>query len=414
MPRFHVPNLFVLVGQPDNGKTTLSKAMEAQLNCPVIHTDQVYQAWMQDKYPEHYKAAKANIRGHWPKLNSTQQREWNEHVVELILATARHTNLDLVAEGWLLLHLPDDLKQKLEKHTTPLYVTMRRYIAHVGNKKTIRPSGRDYSKVVSGLVKHIAFAKGISIMRGKVRYQSFEDIRDYQGSSDSAGKLLALALPADLSGKRILDVGCGTGYFSIRCWQRGAKVHGIDVRKNHVHTAARLANVVYRTREPHFEPADVFNYNPRDRYDYILAVTVLPCFGERLQEFFERAYDWLVPGGTLVVETPLPRRKSEHSRIVDPRTGVTLTYATEKSLCASARSFEVIYRGKSVRSRGSKRRRVYHFRKPGVVANASDALPEPLLHSGAAAPREEYADPSFPGFLVCGGSTNGSALLEVV
>ena len=36
-------------------------------------------------------------------------------------------------------------------------------------------------------------------------------------------------LPSNLSGKRILDAGCGTGQFSIELALRGANVLGIDI-----------------------------------------------------------------------------------------------------------------------------------------------------------------------------------------
>src|SRR5215208_4426819 len=57
-------------------------------------------------------------------------------------------------------------------------------------------------------------------------YQSFSD---EGGSSDSAGKLAALQMPADLEGKRVLDIGCNEGFFAIEAKNRGAaEVIGID------------------------------------------------------------------------------------------------------------------------------------------------------------------------------------------
>lgn len=42
------------------------------------------------------------------------------------------------------------------------------------------------------------------------------------GKDESARKLEFLRLPADLSGKSVLDIGCWDGFFSFTCEQRGA------------------------------------------------------------------------------------------------------------------------------------------------------------------------------------------------
>ena len=46
------------------------------------------------------------------------------------------------------------------------------------------------------------------------------------------------ALPADLSGWRILDAGCGTGAMSIELSRRGADVLGIDLAPEIIRFAA--------------------------------------------------------------------------------------------------------------------------------------------------------------------------------
>ncbi len=48
------------------------------------------------------------------------------------------------------------------------------------------------------------------------------------GRDDMRATLLSW-LPADLSGRRILDAGCGTGAFSVAAARRGATVVGVDI-----------------------------------------------------------------------------------------------------------------------------------------------------------------------------------------
>ena len=48
-------------------------------------------------------------------------------------------------------------------------------------------------------------------------------------------------LPADLTGKRVLDAGCGTGAFAVEAAQRGAEVVAIDVAASLVEIARKRA-----------------------------------------------------------------------------------------------------------------------------------------------------------------------------
>ena len=46
-------------------------------------------------------------------------------------------------------------------------------------------------------------------------------------------------LPEDLSGIRVLDLGCGSGWFSRRARQRGANVVSLDISRSLVFIARR-------------------------------------------------------------------------------------------------------------------------------------------------------------------------------
>jgi SAM-dependent methyltransferase len=49
-------------------------------------------------------------------------------------------------------------------------------------------------------------------------------------------------LPTDMSGKRAIDLGCGTGYVSAWMARRGAAVTAIDISEQQLATARRLAD----------------------------------------------------------------------------------------------------------------------------------------------------------------------------
>jgi tRNA (mo5U34)-methyltransferase len=48
------------------------------------------------------------------------------------------------------------------------------------------------------------------------------------GTQDTPAQLAALDIPADLRGKRVLDIGCSDGFFAFECERRGAAVVGLD------------------------------------------------------------------------------------------------------------------------------------------------------------------------------------------
>ena len=65
-------------------------------------------------------------------------------------------------------------------------------------------------------------------------------------------------LPADLSGRRILDAGCGTGALAVAAAERGAEVVAIDLSERLVAIARERAPTHLR-RALHFEVGDMLD-----------------------------------------------------------------------------------------------------------------------------------------------------------
>jgi len=80
-------------------------------------------------------------------------------------------------------------------------------------------------------------------------------------------------LPDDLTGKRVLDAGCGTGAFSIACARRGAEVVGIDLSPSLVKLAQDRTpfEVQHRLR---FQSGDMLGAE-KNHFDYVIAVDSL-------------------------------------------------------------------------------------------------------------------------------------------
>lgn len=83
-----------------------------------------------------------------------------------------------------------------------------------------------------------------------------------------------LALPDDLTGKSVLDVGCKHGYFCFEALRRGAKrVVGIDVDAQSVRRARLLADCL--GADVTFEMLDIEREPIRERFDHVLCLNLL-------------------------------------------------------------------------------------------------------------------------------------------
>ncbi len=362
--RINVPNLYLITGIKDSGKTTLGKALSAYLGCELISVDDIYYDWLSTNVPNKLAAAKQDIRRQFIVMPADVRLKWHRHLAYALIARAQHAERDMVAESILLDQLTPEIRAIIERKVTTVIATTLRNHDVKCEAKTLKAQDANYSGVVKQLPYLMQRYRGSRIMIHDVPYQAFEDLREYQGSSDSAGKLLALHLPEDMTGLRVLDVGCNTGYFCIRCRQRGAVVTGVDVKRKCLVTASRIANAIYGYNDIVYEQSD-FLLEPQPQvYDYVLAVTVLPSFGTDMQKFFVAAYNCLKPGGMLVIETVL-EPKEPYTAKADPKTGRKRLYPTDLAvrLLAHQQNFEPIIRDHSVR----RNRKVYHFRKPVVV-----------------------------------------------
>jgi 2-polyprenyl-3-methyl-5-hydroxy-6-metoxy-1,4-benzoquinol methylase len=117
------------------------------------------------------------------------------------------------------------------------------------------------------------------------RVEAFDSI--YTGEKSTAGRWLDRALRWDmrermrlaleacqpLEGRRVLDVGCGTGRFCLPLAFNGAaRVVGIDFAGAMIERARDLArqNKLHEICE--FLPVEVMDYRPTEPFDYVLAI----------------------------------------------------------------------------------------------------------------------------------------------
>ena len=97
--------------------------------------------------------------------------------------------------------------------------------------------------------------------------------RTVREGRDRMRELLLGRLPADLSGARVLDAGCGTGQAALVLAERGAEVVAIDISPRLVATARERTPARLRDRLQ-FHSGDMLD--PRlGRFDHVLAMDSL-------------------------------------------------------------------------------------------------------------------------------------------
>jgi SAM-dependent methyltransferase len=110
---------------------------------------------------------------------------------------------------------------------------------------------------------------------------------------------LILELIGGVSGRSVLDVGCGDGDLAVALWQQGAKVVGIDVSDAMIAAAEARSEKVGADIYFHRAAAEHMPF-AAESFDLVVAVTVL-CFVQEPTVVFREMARVLRAGGRLVI-----------------------------------------------------------------------------------------------------------------
>ncbi len=118
---------------------------------------------------------------------------------------------------------------------------------------------------------------------------------------DNVETELALSLFKPKAGMKILDVGCGTGNFSIKLAEMGCEVVGIDVSEEMLGKARKKANE--KGLNIKFEIMDVYNLNFSDKtFDGVFSMAAFEFIKEP-QKAYNEMYRVLKNKGHLLIGT---------------------------------------------------------------------------------------------------------------
>jgi ubiquinone/menaquinone biosynthesis C-methylase UbiE len=110
---------------------------------------------------------------------------------------------------------------------------------------------------------------------------------------------LVLELVGDVSGCRVLDVGCGDGGFAVELKKCGAIVVGIDASAEMIDAAKSRSKLHNADIDFQVAMAEHLPF-PAEQFDVVTAITIL-CFVDDAAPVFREIARVLRPGGRLVI-----------------------------------------------------------------------------------------------------------------
>ena len=112
-------------------------------------------------------------------------------------------------------------------------------------------------------------------------------------------------LIGQVSGLRILELGCGAGHAAVGLALRGARVTAIDEDVTHLRAGRELAIQHETTVGFHQTHLADLAFLTADQIDLALSVTTL-CFVEDLDRVIRQVHRVIKPGGHLLISLPHP------------------------------------------------------------------------------------------------------------
>jgi 2-polyprenyl-3-methyl-5-hydroxy-6-metoxy-1,4-benzoquinol methylase len=110
---------------------------------------------------------------------------------------------------------------------------------------------------------------------------------------------IMLEMIGDVSGKRVLEIGCGDGDLAVKLARMGASVTGVDASADMIAAAERRSRAAGADIRFQVATAQRLPF-PDETFDIVVAMTIL-CFVRDAEPVFHEVARVIRPGGKLVI-----------------------------------------------------------------------------------------------------------------
>jgi SAM-dependent methyltransferase len=139
-------------------------------------------------------------------------------------------------------------------------------------------------------------------------YQSFAAI-GLSGLRDTEARLEAIGLAARVAGRRVLEIGCNTGFISLSIAGAAERVVGFDLNPYLIEAAEAVAEFL-EVSNTQFSVSSFEEFASSDRFDTVLSFANHSTYDgntrQSLEEYFQRCHDLVAPGGSFLFESHPP------------------------------------------------------------------------------------------------------------
>ena len=158
---------------------------------------------------------------------------------------------------------------------------------------------------------------------------SYQSFADRKGASRSHEKLAAIKMPSNLSGKRVLDLGCNEGFFSLEAKRRGAaEVIGVERNTKHLPAARQRASA--EGLDVDFREGNMLDL-AEGQFDLVLLLSAI-YYLDSPADVLRRIREKLTRGGILILELGVDMKARQHGIVRALRSRDERCFPTESLL----------------------------------------------------------------------------------
>jgi len=191
---------------------------------------------------------------------------------------------------------------------------------------------------------------------------SYQSFADRKGASRSEAKLAAIKMPSNLDGKRVLDLGCNEGFFSMEAKRRGAAtVIGVERNPKHLPLARQRAKT--EGLDVDFREGNMLDL-AEGEFDLVLLLSAI-YYLDSPADVLRRIREKLTKNGVLILELGVDRKTRHHGVVRALRSRDERCFPTESLLLdVWLQGYAVRWMGPSVKQAGDPvPRHVYHCKR---------------------------------------------------